>query len=423
MTNDEYTTITIEKDNDAETNKKVKSMGSESGDNSDVEVVTIEGEKSMESETFLLSFVIATSTSPDQLSDNNRSSLLMTAVTLGAIHLTIEVRQFIWKPLKYIKDFWNYFAIVTSILWLHYNDPPPVQLISGSNLLLDLRLMLFLRVFSHTGAYFTIIIGVAKKVFWFLIIIMIIILSFSHAFFLLLKPSQNFTIDQPTINNDSNNPWNLVNKYYTYFANNNSYSQDSYFIQQPDGNTNMFTLFPSSILAMYNFLAGDNEAFKNRVLQDDAYLILLMVAFSFIVVVYLMNLFIGLLGNEIEHYDTKEAFWFQKAKVITEIELFYLLPNQRRWRTWFPDILSYNVPIDDIRKEIKKADDSNNGEENPPYIPDRLRELAPMITHLELENLSSISIYFVLSGLEMINVNNQNDGLDILTQIPLEKII
>ncbi|CAJ0753115.1 13383_t:CDS:2 [Entrophospora sp. SA101] len=50
MTNDEYTTITIEKDNDAETNKKVKSMGSESGDNSDVEVVTIEGEKSMESE-------------------------------------------------------------------------------------------------------------------------------------------------------------------------------------------------------------------------------------------------------------------------------------------------------------------------------------------------------------------------------------
>ncbi|CAJ0927189.1 918_t:CDS:2 [Entrophospora sp. SA101] len=53
MTNDEYTTITIEKDNDAETNKKVKSMGSESGDNSDVEVVTIEGEKSMESETDL----------------------------------------------------------------------------------------------------------------------------------------------------------------------------------------------------------------------------------------------------------------------------------------------------------------------------------------------------------------------------------
>ncbi|CAJ0750035.1 20861_t:CDS:1, partial [Entrophospora sp. SA101] len=51
MTNDEYTTITIEKDNDAETNKKVKSMGSESGDNSDVEVVTIEGEKSMESES------------------------------------------------------------------------------------------------------------------------------------------------------------------------------------------------------------------------------------------------------------------------------------------------------------------------------------------------------------------------------------
>ncbi|CAJ0839572.1 12585_t:CDS:2, partial [Entrophospora sp. SA101] len=104
----------------------------------------------------------------NQLSDDNRNSLLTTTIVLGAIHLTVEVRQFIWKPLRYLKDFWNYFgayslAIITSILWLYYNIPPPVQLISASNLLLDLRLMLFLRVFKHFGAYFAIIIGVAKK--------------------------------------------------------------------------------------------------------------------------------------------------------------------------------------------------------------------------------------------------------------------
>jgi hypothetical protein len=52
-----------------------------------------------------------------------------------------------------------------------------------------------------------------------------------------------------------------------------------------------------------------------------------------------MNLFIGLLSNQIEKYDIDEAFLTQKAKIIKEIELFYLLPNQRRWREWFPDIL------------------------------------------------------------------------------------
>ena len=61
---------------------------------------------------FLLSFAIATSTSPDQLSDNNRNSLLTTTIVLGAIHLTVEVRQFIWKPLRYITDFWNYFGVM-----------------------------------------------------------------------------------------------------------------------------------------------------------------------------------------------------------------------------------------------------------------------------------------------------------------------
>jgi len=52
-----------------------------------------------------------------------------------------------------------------------------------------------------------------------------------------------------------------------------------------------------------------------------------------------MNLFIGLLSDQIEKYNRDEAFLAQKAKIIKEIELFYLLPNQRHWREWFPDLL------------------------------------------------------------------------------------
>ena len=65
---------------------------------------------------FLLSFAIATSISTDQLPDNYRNSLLTTTIVLGAIHLTVEIRQFIWKPLKYITDFWNYFGLCYFII-------------------------------------------------------------------------------------------------------------------------------------------------------------------------------------------------------------------------------------------------------------------------------------------------------------------
>ncbi|CAJ0837566.1 6943_t:CDS:2 [Entrophospora sp. SA101] len=277
--------------------------------------------------------------------------------------------------------------IIASLMWLISGNPPPIQLISGSNLLLDLKSMLFLRVFRHFGAYFAIIIGVAKKVFWFLIIIFIIILSFSHAFYLLLKPSQDVTTDIPFLNDDPNNPWNLVNKYYTLLSNNSGYDQNSYLVQEPDGNTNMFTKFPSSILAMYNFLTGNNGAFEGWVLQDDAYLVTLVIIFSFMVVVYLMNLFIGLLGNEIEKYNTRVAFLAEKAQIISEIELFYLFPSQRRWRNWFPEVLSYKVPIDDIRKKIKEIDDSKENAEDLPYISDEFRKLFDMPKKTENEKI------------------------------------
>src|SRR6185369_5252770 len=80
---------------------------------------------------------------------------------------------------------------------------------------------------------------------------------------------------------------------------------------------------------------GDSGAFGPWALHDDTYLPIIVVLFSFIVVVYLMNLFIGLLGSAIDENNTREAFLVQKAKIITEIELFYLFPNQRRWKNWF----------------------------------------------------------------------------------------
>ncbi|CAJ0831031.1 10477_t:CDS:2 [Entrophospora sp. SA101] len=323
---------------------------------------------------FLLCFAIVTTTSPNQFSDNTRKLLLIISIILGSIQLCFEIRRFIWNPLKYITDFWNYLdigayslPIITSILWLINKNPPPNQLISSSNLLLDLKFMLFLRVVKYFGVYFAIILGVAKKIF-----------------------SEDFSVDEPKLSNDPNNPWSLVSKYYTFFSD-GSYSQESFLVQQPDETTNMFAGIPSSILAMYSFLTGDNGAFAPWALQKDPYLTILVVIFSFIVVVYLMNLFIGLLGNEIGRYHNQEAFLAQKAKIITEIELFYLLPNQRRWRDWFPEILSYEVPVDDIRKKIKEIDDSHDDIEYLPFISDELRKLVNVFKPEE-QNSSDIGI-------------------------------
>uniref|UniRef100_U9UU82 Uncharacterized protein n=1 Tax=Rhizophagus irregularis (strain DAOM 181602 / DAOM 197198 / MUCL 43194) TaxID=747089 RepID=U9UU82_RHIID len=40
-------------------------------------------------------------------------------------------------------------------------------------------------------------------------------------------------------------------------------TMDSFFIQKPDENTNMFINFGTALLAMYKFLTGDSSALSN----------------------------------------------------------------------------------------------------------------------------------------------------------------
>jgi hypothetical protein len=87
-------------------------------------------------------------------------------------------------------------------------------------LLLYLKFLLFFRVFQSFGIYFAIIIGVAKKVFPFLVVLFFILLGFAHAFFTILKS-----------------------------------------IDLSDGNTNKFNTFDSSLYAMYSIFLGNNLLF------------------------------------------------------------------------------------------------------------------------------------------------------------------
>ncbi|POG71254.1 hypothetical protein GLOIN_2v1608640 [Rhizophagus irregularis DAOM 181602=DAOM 197198] len=128
-------------------------------------------------------------------------------------------------------------------------------------------------------------------------------------------------------------------------------------IQTPDKNTNMFIDIRTSLFAIYLFLAGDSSALSNWSYADNPSIAILIVLFSLLVVVYLMNLLIGLLNIAIEEDNNRVSYLIQKAEVnniLAEIEIFYLLPHQKRWQTWFPEVIHYYADADKTRIEIER---------------------------------------------------------------------
>ncbi|RGB35518.1 hypothetical protein C1646_667677 [Rhizophagus diaphanus] len=137
----------------------------------------------------------------------------------------------------------------------------------------------------------------------------------------------------------------------------------------------MFNWFPTSLLAVYRLLTGDSGSLSSFDYREHAVMTILLVTFTFFTVIYLLNLFIGLLNLAISDYNKEEEFLLQKAKIIMEIELFYMLPYQRRNKKWFPDWIYYDIPVTEIRKLINAIDNNQTVFNYPPIISEKLRKL------------------------------------------------
>ncbi|CAG8583023.1 17969_t:CDS:2 [Dentiscutata erythropus] len=187
--------------------------------------------------------------------------------------------------------------IITAFCMLQGDASNWSILISIADLLVGLKFILYFRVLESFGAYYAIIIGVAKAIFAFLVMIVLIIVSFGLAFYVLLKPSSTVYYDQPgNQTNDENNPWSFASSYYQVYEN-GTIGSNPVLIAQPDENEDMFAYIPTSLFAIYGYLA--------------------------------------------------------------DIELFYLLPHQRRWQSWFPNMIYYYVPASEITKDMhEKTKDS-----------------------------------------------------------------
>ncbi|PKY55641.1 hypothetical protein RhiirA4_548838 [Rhizophagus irregularis] len=311
----------------------------------------------------LLGCFTAAATIPQQyINEEVRQQLFIASIILGFIHLIFEIRQFFYNITKWFYNFWNIFDIIayvlsiyTSIYWLQTND-------RNNN-----------KAFEYFGVYFAIIISVGKKIFSFLLVIFIIIISFAHAFYILLSPKSEFSLEQYTNNNDPNNPWNLAPSYSQIIDNNGNINSNPFMIQPPDKNTNMFIDIRTSLFAIYLFLAEDN----NRV-----------------------------------------SYLIQKAEILAEIELFYLLPHQRRWHTWFPEVIHYYADADKTRIEIERL--IKEGEwDNKEFIKMQEKLLEELqIKHNPIDNKVILDKLSALEKLEKIEkIDEKLEKLDKLEKL------
>ncbi|CAB4442522.1 unnamed protein product [Rhizophagus irregularis] len=58
--------------------------------------------------------------------------------------------------------------------------------------------------------------------------------------------------------------------------------------------------------------------------------------------------------NAIEKVNSRVEYYVYKAEILAEIELLYLLPHQRRWHKWFPEVIYYYADVDKVRQKIKE---------------------------------------------------------------------
>ena|SRR5436305_882498 len=136
----------------------------------------------------------------------------------------------------------NSLPIITSIYYF-INGIPPFWVTAFSALLLNFKFLTFFRAFQSYGKYFAIIIGVAKEISPFLVVLFIIIFGFAYAFYVTLGPY---------------NPSDLATTFNSVDPD-GIISSSPTLVQSVDSNTNMFNWLPTAILAMYLFLTGNNS--------------------------------------------------------------------------------------------------------------------------------------------------------------------
>jgi len=197
-------------------------------------------------------------------------------------------------------------------------DAVPPMLLSAAVCQQWLGILYYLQPFEATGVHVRTIIAMIYDVRWFLAIAFLVMIGAAHTFLVLLQPRN---VDAP-LPPEYANPWEA-----------------------------MFTMFATFLLM--NF---DAEPFAG---QPDRWLLQVLVMFFTIVIgIVLVNLLIAIMGNSFGRISERAGMEQTLLCALTVVEMELLLPDTALQRTdWFPEYLHVLVPCGDNAAE----EQPNNG--------------------------------------------------------------
>jgi hypothetical protein len=244
-------------------------------------------------------------------------------VALSSFFLSTELRQILYHGIRYPKSPYNWIdlaaftlSLVTALGTLGIVRENTKELVSAATIFLWLHFLLQTRIYKAVGVFVNVVIEVALGIVPFLLILLLMLIAFSNALWVLLSLDDRIK--------GSDLAKELGSDYASYWW-----------------------------WLKYVFLAltSDYILFSKLGLQVpvvDVYRAL----FALITVIFLMNILIALLNYRYaEAYQRSENVWMlQKAQLISEIEVFYMTPWERRDPNKFPKNLLYDVSLDTFKK-------------------------------------------------------------------------
>ncbi|KAF0459332.1 transient receptor potential cation channel subfamily a member 1-like [Gigaspora margarita] len=281
--------------------------------------------------TFMCCFLVVVTIS-NELSQSTQESLLITTIILGVLHLGFELRQFIYSPSSWISDPWNYFDVLAILLPISTS----ISWLESSEIpLWDATIStLFLEI--KFLAFFRMV-EITGAYF-----AMIIGVAQSVFSFLVILGFFVFTFAHSL---------HILLRPITNFS-----------LSQPSNSNDPND--PWNLVTAYYSISEDRTVSKNATLTE--------------IPNTSTNMFTNL-------YTAVLAF-------LAEIELFYMLPYQRRKNNWFPEIIFYRFHIDEFLDIIKKIKNNKwDGINDKPFLSETLLEHTNIKMESEEEKVKDIS--------------------------------
>ncbi|KAL1920392.1 uncharacterized protein VTP21DRAFT_769 [Calcarisporiella thermophila] len=291
----------------------------------------------------------------------SRSALGILSGFLSGIFILLEYRQFTCEGKRYLWQFHNYVnlatycsVLATSLLYVLGIKNVPSWANSISMLILWVNLVMQLRVLHFFGIFIGIITQVFQRIASFLVVLLIILLAFSHAFYLLLKDIKNQpTISTISLTNDSSNRGILRGNITQ--------------VSDTASGENHFDFWFDALRSTYNFLLGQYETLDP--FDDNMTVVILKVLFSFSTAIVLLNVLIALI-NGVYKVSEKEAeqTWMRNiTRWLAQTELYTLTPGMRQNESLFPELIFFELheeyrtawkkQVERKRKEVATGDD------------------------------------------------------------------